>query len=264
MAWTDVLAPGVTGAGSALETARFGVTTARMVLGQGADQADFMDALSHRSEDVLIVRYEASHLEVASWLSQSGYDVLPAGALTYWDKDVDLERELPPTVRSADELPNTNVRAVVQRIVRSSFVDYGNHYLANPLFNAEAALAGYEEWALNTLAGNSGNVLVLLRGSDPIGIATLESGPDARHVEVLLAGLVPEAQGRGLYADLLAGCEAQAALQGIRKLVISTQVHNVRPQRAWARFGLRPFGAVETVHLIRRPALYDVTRPPCS
>jgi hypothetical protein len=32
-------------------------------------------------------------------------------------------------------------------------------------------------------------------------------------------------------------------------------VHNVRVQRAWARFGLRPFAAVETVHLVDRALL---------
>jgi RimJ/RimL family protein N-acetyltransferase len=71
------------------------------------------------------------------------------------------------------------------------------------------------------------------------------------HTEILLAGLVPAAQGRRLYGDLLLAVERAAGEAGRERLVISTQVQNVRVQRAWARFGMRPFAAVETVHLVR-------------
>jgi GNAT superfamily N-acetyltransferase len=67
--------------------------------------------------------------------------------------------------------------------------------------------------------------------------------------------MISAAQGRGRYAVLLAACAAEAHRRGLSRLIISTQVHNVRVQRAWARLGLRPFAAIETVHAVRRNLL---------
>jgi ribosomal protein S18 acetylase RimI-like enzyme len=163
-------------------------------------------------------------------------------------------------VLSAAALDLETVSGLVRGIVRASFRDYGNHYTANPLLDRSAALAGYEDWAVRSLVSDPGNVLVLTDGGEPIGMATLEPGSDGDHLEILLAGLVPAAQGRHLYDGLLDGCERAALARGATRVVISTQVHNVRVQRAWARHGLRPFAAIETVHLVRRELLSPPTR----
>jgi ribosomal protein S18 acetylase RimI-like enzyme len=164
-------------------------------------------------------------------------------------------------VLSAATLDLETVPAIVREVVRSSFRDYGNHYTANPLLDPAAALAGYEDWAVRSLRSDPGNVLVMMEGGAPIGMATLEPGADGNHCEILLAGLVPAAQGRRLYDGLLEGCERAAAARGATRIVISTQVHNVRVQRAWARHGLRPFAAIETVHLVDRRLLAPAGRP---
>jgi len=108
---------------------------------------------------------------------------------------------------------------------------------------------------VRSLRSNQGNVLVLMEGGEPIGMATLELGAGGDHLEILLAGLVPAAQGKRLYDGLLDGCQRVAIARGAVRVVISTQVHNVRVQRSWARLGLRPFAAIETVHLVERDLL---------
>lgn len=254
MAWMDFLAPGVTAAPSPLESTRFGVSVARVSIGAGASVAEFTAALDARHEDVVIVRYAAGRLEIPAWLLRVGRAVVPAGALTYWEKAVGADaagRALPRGVHRAADLEPAEVEDAIRRVVRGSFADYGNHYSANPLFARAAALAGYEEWAVMALHRQGQEALVLLHDGSPAGMATVECQPGADHLEILLAGLVPEAQGRGLYPPLLDACEVLAAAQGVPRVVISTQAHNTRPQRAWARAGYRPFGAVETVHLVR-------------
>ena len=262
MSWDQLLEPGVMVRNSPLETERFGYSTIRVTIGPGpVDVGHLLTTIESLAADVLVVRYDAARLELASAFARSGRAVLPAGTLTYWEKPVSVTEPSRPTAPSdievvaADTMDAEMVSALVQKIVRASFQDYGNHYLANPLLDPSAALAGYQDWAVRSLDANPGNVLVLTDRREPIGLATLESGADAGHLEILLAGLVPAAQGRRLYVSLLDGCERLAAERGARRMVISTQVHNVRVQRAWARHGLRPFAAIETVHLVDRKLL---------
>lgn len=259
MAWDTLAAPGVVCAPSPADTARFGVEVHRLTVGPGELRGtELVDLVESSTADVLVTRYDVARQEVPALLASTSRAVLPAGALTYWEKPV--VGGDPPTrtdVVPSGDLDPAAAEAAVRSVVRASFTAYGNHYTADPLLDPDAALAGYEEWATGTVRRSPDDVLVQLLDGEPVGVATLARG-DA-HVEVLLAGLVPSAQGRGLYGDLLAAVEDRAAAAGAARLVISTQVQNVRVQRAWARRGLRPFAAVETVHLVRREALAAAT-----
>jgi RimJ/RimL family protein N-acetyltransferase len=267
MSWDQLFEPGVVVRDSRVETDRFGRWIQRLTIGPGAVDADALLALiEDLTADVLVVRYDAARLELPSIFARSRWAVIPAGALTYWEQQVPVApsasspADWPAAasrveVVSADTLRQEEVSALVRGMVRAMFSNYGSHYLSNPLLDPAAALAGYEDWAVQTLNNHPGNVLVMKDGREPVGLATLDLSADANHLEILLAGLVPSAQGKGLYGLLLASCESAAAARGARRVVISTQVHNLRVQRAWARRGLRPFGAIETVHLVNRDLL---------
>jgi ribosomal protein S18 acetylase RimI-like enzyme len=259
MSWDQLLEPGVVVRDSPIETDQFGCSIERVTIGPGPVDVDQLLALiQNLSADLLIVRYDAARLELTSTFARSHRAVVPAGTLTYWEKPVSPAMPPKPSnleVLSADAFDIEMVSALVRDLVRASFSDYGNHYTANPLLDRSTALAGYEDWAVRSLRGDPSNVLVMMDLGKPIGLATLELGADARHLEILLAGLVPAAQGKRLYDALLCACEGVAAERGAKQVVISTQVHNVRVQRAWARHGLRPFAAIETVHLITRNLL---------
>lgn len=258
MSWDQLLEPGVVVRHSPVEADRFGCTIDRVTIGPGLVDDGLLAVIQDLSADVLIVRYDAARLEVPGILARSPRALVPAGALTYWEKEVSVDEPPAPSnldVRSADALDLETVSMVVREIVGASFRDYGNHYTANPLLDRSAAQAGYEDWAVRSLTDDPSNVLVMMDGGEPMGLATLELGVDAGHLEILLAGLVPAAQGKGLYGTLLSACESVAAARGAHRVVISTQIHNVRVQRAWARHGLRPFAAIETVHLIDRELL---------
>lgn len=269
MSWDQLLQPGVAVRDSPVETDRFGCSIGRVTIGPGPVDTDrLLAVIRDLSAEVLIVRYDAARLELGGVLARSPRALVPAGALTYWEKAVSVAERpavstLAPSeleVRSAnDAMDLETVSALVREIVGASFSDYGNHYLANPLLDRSAALAGYQEWAVRSLTGDPRNVLVMMDEGEAIGVATLETSVDSGHLEILLAGLVPAAQGRGLYGALLLGCERAADARNAQRLVISTQVHNTRVQRAWARHGFRPFAAIETVHMIDRDLLRDLS-----
>lgn len=263
MSWDQLLQPGISVRDSPVETERFGCSINRVTIGPGYVDVDHLLAvIRDLSADVLIVRYDAARLDLPSTFARSPRAVVPAGTLTYWEQPISVA---PPAssdldVLAADLLDRVTVSQLIREIVRASFQDYGNHYTANPLLDRSAAQDGYADWAVRSLSDDPGNVLVMTQGGAPIGLATLQLGAvepvtGSRHLEILLAGLVPDAQGKRLYGTLLDACLRVANARGARRVVISTQVHNVRVQRAWARHGLRPFAAIETVHLIDRDLL---------
>lgn len=271
MSWDDLQGSGVAWAASPAESARFGLGMARLTVGWdvrpdgpvvvGPVAEEVTRRLRGDDAEVVVVRYPASSLELASAVARSGRQVLPAGSLTYWSTssgEVARPEPVPgQEVLALADLPGGEVErsAVVDAVVADAFSGYGNHYAANPLLDPAAALAGYQEWARRSALADPHDALVLVLDGTVVGLATLvdSRSPDG-HLEVLLAGLATAAQGRGRYASLLAAVARAARARGRRSVIISTQSHNVRVQRAWARAGLRPFAAVETVHAVL-PAL---------
>ncbi|MFN2320869.1 MAG: GNAT family N-acetyltransferase, partial [Dermatophilaceae bacterium] len=151
-------------------------------------------------------------------------------------------------VRSSEA--SEDAEDAVSTVVGESFRAYGSHYSANPRLDPSDALAGYVEWAVSAYRTDPGNVVLAMRDGRPVGVATLtRSGSD---LEIELAGLTPAAQGRGLYGRLLTAVGRVGVEEGLDRVIISTQVHNTRVQRAWIRAGMKPFAAVATVHAMRR------------
>ena len=249
-----------------LDTTRFGLDVARLTVTRGpADPQSLIEALHQHPSQVLIGRYPAELTWVAAALQASGRDVLPVGGLIYWESPAGaVERvnsgpagvDVVEAHEAANEPAGSAVAHLVDALVLDTFAGYGTHYRYNPLFDPAAIVAGYAEWARGCLRAPDCGVLVLRVDGEPVGLATL--GPDGPDVDILLAGVRPSHQGRGLYASLLLTARESPAARESQRVVISTQTHNVRVQRAWAREGWRPVDTFETVHLVQ-PGLLDRT-----
>jgi RimJ/RimL family protein N-acetyltransferase len=264
VALEDLDAPaGFTLAGSASESARFGRDIARLVVTASTpvDLTGLDVALDDCPADVVVTRWPSTALWVASLLCRPDRDVIAAGAIVYWGVAVGSGRRPPvdaalrTEVVAAGDPGAGELVPLVDDLVADSFAGYGNHYVADPLLDTSAAEAGYQEWARRSLTDSGHAVVVLRSGGAPVGMATCSASSDGEHVEILLAGMASAAQGRGLYGHLLAAVEDMAAGLGAQRLVISTQTHNTKVQRAWARYGMEPFAAYETAHLVRRGLL---------
>jgi len=206
------------------------------------------DAIRGQAADVCIVRYPARHQEWFRDLVRQLDEVLLADTLVYWSHQAVSTPSSGVTAVQAEESPVDlgTVDDLVQRI----FAGYGNHYAANRIFPARLVLDGYREWAASS--ARDGDAVVLDVAGQPAALATLASTNDV--CEVLLAGVVPEHQGGGHYARLLADVERRARSAGNERLVISTQGHNVNVQKAWVRAGFEPAECFLTLHVMRRGA----------
>jgi GNAT superfamily N-acetyltransferase len=238
---------------SALESARFGLSVERLTVPaeQGASFSAVREAVLASDADVIVLRYPAEHVDWFARLMGLGRAALAAGSLVYWRlipgqgrwpeplEDLELVEQVSPEVATA--------------LISQVFVAYGNHYAANPLFDPDKAAEGYLEWMEGS--ATRGNCLGFRErdGQDReprfLGVIAMEQ--EGARAEPTIGGVVPEARGRGLYAHLLRAAEGWALAHGSAELFVSTQEHNMRVQRVWARHGFQPSHAVLTVHLIR-------------
>ncbi|MGC5010285.1 GNAT family N-acetyltransferase [Streptosporangium sp. DT93] len=278
MSWWEMTGNGTPRAvESPFDSARFGRPVQRLTVpaGSGPSFGPVREAVLGSAADVIVLRYPAGHVGWFAELTSLGRTAVFADSLAYWRLRAGRGRAPEPRadLRVVGPLPADAVPGPVCDI----FAAYRSHYTANPLFDAGAALEGYREWAVRSAA--SGGCVALRErdahddGSGVLALATLAGdgitgggghevaddggtggGKDedsAGVTEILLAGVVSRARGRGLYGHLLAAVEERALARGGREVVISTQGHNTGVQRAWARYGFEPVHTFLTVHLIR-------------
>jgi GNAT superfamily N-acetyltransferase len=224
--------------------------------GSPAELYDHVAAeLRTADERVVFLRFPSDLTGMAYAVANSGRHLVPAGGLVYWSLDVSAFVETPTPsglasrpLRPADD---SDVSAAIAAVA-DSFDGYTNHYSFNSELNARAVVAGYRQWAELTIRSGEDNGFVLEQDGDTIGIATVSyfhNYPDVCEVE--LAGLIAARQGGGRYRHLLAAVVAGARRRGCGTVVISTQSHNIRVQRAWASAGFKPFASLDTYHAVR-------------
>lgn len=238
---------------SLFESRRFGLSFSRAEVPLGVDDQDaalraVLTYLRDDAADVVVVRHPAAQVGWFARLRESGRDLIAADTLVYWRLEVGSGRPPEPLTSVTARIAAAPGPALVEELVSDMFAGYGNHYLANPLLDPAAALAGYVEWGHRSASDDTA-VIVDRTDDGPVGLATMESSSGVS--EIQLAGIRRTAQRQGVYPHLLAACEDAARAAGSRSLVISTQAHNTNVQRAWARYGFEPVGAVSTVHAVR-------------
>lgn len=262
MSWTDLMVTDEPSLSSSeLERARFGYTFDRAVVPEAMDREVGRDwltrALSESGADIVVARYPSRYVEWFADLRTCGRDLLHADTLVYWQMGLDpIPETMLPRHDDAVTVEDHLDATTVEHLVLEGFADYPSHYRANPLLDPDAIRDGYVEWATSIARSGDG---FGLRHRDHGVVGFAVQTPSTDHAEVLLAAVRPHVRGVGLYHHAFAACARRARERGLRRLVSSTQAHNLAGQRAWTRFGLEPVGAFTTVHAVRpgllRPSL---------
>jgi hypothetical protein len=234
---------------SDVESERFGYNFSRCTvpISSSTQPSDIARAIEAANADITVLRFSSVNV---TWFDQlarhlEDHVLLYGDCLVYWGLTAGGGR-LPSPAREYQVAAATDEQTIGDLVART-FANYVGHYRANSLLSRAAAEAGYRDWALRTALSDS---LVLHREARPIGIATTTSTPD--HLEVLLAGIVPDERGRGAYSHLLRGVEIRTTDALLPRVVISTQSHNIGVQRAWARYGFLPIASITTIHVVKR------------
>lgn len=258
MAWDGLKGEGVRQWASDAESTRFGLAIGRVVVGydspaSAALEQELRTTIAEAPEELLVVRYPSSLSRLGAVIGDTGRRILPVDVLTYWEVSAETLATAPGGVDPSLQVVSGEVteaaREALKTVLVDSFCGYGNHYTANPALDPELALAGYLEWAMGAFDRDPHNAILLTHDGAPVGASTLTEGDG--HLEIELAGMIGTSQGQGWYRVLLAGIGREALRRGLSSVIISTQVSNIRVQRAWVRAGMKPFAAVTTLHVLR-------------
>ncbi len=244
---------------SELESRRFGLRVFRGHLQEIRDK-DLLSFLVKERADVVIFRIPAEERAQLQRLDRMGFPYLIADDLVYYTAD--LAKWKPADLRNTDMefRPCTPVdEETLNGLVAEIFVNYTNHYHANPFLDKKDILEGYKEWARNHIAASHPDKMTWLvyRGGHAIAFATCafhEAG-----CEGVLYGVKAEHSGGGVYGDLIRFTQRYFRDQGMTTMKVSTQVQNYAVQKVWAREGFYLSHSYITVHI---NPLLSATRVP--
>lgn len=203
---------------SHLDSKRFGQKIGRVSF--GPDDSICLRKLSHDVQefDLVFVRLPTSKSILVRELMKE-LDVFQADTLTYFCKvglasTADMAR--PPTELVTPDCVAAHIRA--------SFVEYVNHYTADPDLDKSKSLEGYVEWATR-MSGEANVCLVPVVESGHLNALAVVQIVN-QSAEILLNSVEPSARGRGIYSHLLELVEEEIVLRGCTTLRVSTQVSN--------------------------------------
>lgn len=233
---------------SPLDEERFGIVTAKAVVRSASEAALVMDEARALDAALLIVRCPAEELKAAQELEKRGARLMDV--LVYFSRD--LAKQPNPPDASGVLIRPVRPAEDVDRIVavaRESFKGYFGHYHADPRIDSKLADEVYVSWANRSCRSRdvAHEVFVAEEGNTLLGFITVRMN-SADEGEAVVGGVVPEAQGRGIYRSFIIRCAQWCTDQGAKRMVVSTQIMNIAVQKVWTRLGFEPQKSFLTFH----------------
>ncbi len=232
---------------SAIDEERFGIRIARANRITVSQLPDILDFCQENAVVMLIARCSTNDIKAAQVMEEHGFRLMDT--LVYYACDLkktpvpeDTGTVLVRPIRPGEE---EQVRAVAA----AAFKDYFGHYHADDRLDRAKADEAYISWALRSCASHevADAVFVADWEGQVVGFATLQlNNPD--EAQAMLAGIVPEAQGHGIYRSLMIARMAWCSKQGVERLVVSTQVNNIAVQMVCAQLGFTISESFYTFH----------------
>jgi GNAT superfamily N-acetyltransferase len=229
---------------SALDSARFGIRVFRGRVDSVAAVSDLMRFARAAQLDLLVVRCPVEAVAAAQALERACCFL--TDTLVYY-RGTTSRFEPSPISWPGVRLGQATDRAALESIARASFSGFFGHYHADARLDPVAATEGYVEWASSALADTASVVLVSETEGRLSGFLTAKK-LDGRTWEIVLNGVAPEFQRRGIYAALFREIGWRARGQGASQVLVSTQLANLAPQKVWTRAGLELDHALYTFH----------------
>ena len=214
-----------------------------------ADCVDVSNQIVQSDADVVILRTRDSRPDI----QVENFELIEAGELVYWSSPVNPQFE--PLANGFTYDNGVKNLAGFRAVVESSFEGYKNHYSFDPVFESLDVESAYVDWAMKRLESNDINDLAGLLSFDgePVGAIT---GVQSDHIiEIELAGIHQNFQGKGFYGQLIAGFWNTVSNPELSRIVISTQKENASVQKAWTKLGFTYEFSAFTTHFVRQDVL---------
>lgn len=222
---------------SEIESARFKVNVFRATVTNGTEAEA---AVAFTTPGLLVARVDTAAVALVQRLEHGGFFL--ADTLVHYEGQTATFDE-PEPIDGVDIRDVTDA-AALEPIARAAFTDFFGHYHMDPKLDPASATEGYVEWCLSALTWKDGYVLGAF-APELIGFATVRTGDAA---EIVLNGVAPTHQRRGIYSALVQTIGHRAKGAGVELVFSSTQIQNLGPQKTWARCGMLPAKSQYTFH----------------
>jgi GNAT superfamily N-acetyltransferase len=232
---------------SPLDEARFGIRVARIheLTSQVLDET--LEFCRDHAVQMLIARSPSQDIRFVQQLEELGFRLMDT--LVYYRRDL-VYLPIPEPQNAVVIRPvRAGEEAVVREVAAQSFQGYLGHYHADPRLDPAACDAAYISWAERSCLDRAvaDEVLVAELDGYPVGFLTLRRNTPEQ-AEIVLNGVLPAAQGRGVYRELVIQALRQAKAWEAHEIIVSTQIVNLAPQKVWVRLGFEPSRSYYTFH----------------
>lgn len=232
---------------SAIDEERFGIKTARATDISIARLPEILDFCSGHDVALLIARCPVAELDAVQAMEARGFQLMDT--LVYYAWSSARSPILADTGKATIRPIRQGEEAIVRDIAAESFRGYFGHYHADKRLDRQKCDDAYISWATRSCISRdvASDVLVADVGGAVSGFATLRLNSPCEG-EGVLFGVVPAAQGQGIYRSFMIRAMEWVVAQGASRMVVSTQITNIAVQKVWTRVGFEPSHGYYTFH----------------
>jgi GNAT superfamily N-acetyltransferase len=231
------------------EQAKFGYRMARLTLDSSCGLADaqrITEMCRSSGVEMLTLRVPTDKVALVQALEALEFRIMDC--LVYYECSTEC---MPAVKPSSLEIRKATVEdaTAVAEIARLCFSDYSSHYHADVRLDRAKASEAYIDWAQRCCADRevASCVFVATVGEAVAGFIALRQNSPSEGEGVLNA-VHPSFAGAGIYGQLITRGKQWCRDDGMKRMVISTQIDNLKVQRTWSNRGFCLYKSYYTLH----------------
>lgn len=231
------------------ERARFGYRMARLNLDFGCEPTDaerIVKMCLSSNVEMLTLRVPTDKITLVQALEALEFRSMDC--LVYYECPTEDVPSFKPSTVEIREATGEDAM-VVAEIAGLCFSDYYSHYHADARLDRVKVSAAYIDWAKQSCLDRevaSCVYLPIVAGAIAGFITMRRNSPTEG--EGVLNAVHPRFAGGGIYGELITRSKQWCRDNGMKRMVISTQIDNLKVQRAWSNRGFHLYKSYYTLH----------------
>lgn len=231
------------------EQAKFGYRMARLTLDSASGPPDaerIMEICRSSGVEMLTLRVPTDKVALVQALEALEFRIMDC--LVYYECPTEYLSAVEPSTLEIREATVEDATAVAET-ARLCFSDYSSHYYADALLDRIKVSEAYIDWAQRCCADREVATCVFLPivGETIAGFIALRQNSSTEGEGVLNA-VHPSFAGAGIYGQLITRSKQWCRDNGMKRMVISTQIDNLKVQRTWSNRGFSLYKSYYTLH----------------
>lgn len=214
------------------------------------DSDNLKKIINCNNVDIAIISIPAEKKDLLLRLQETGFPLIFADILVYYSLSLPEPKRGNRPQKSEIEFVQFKSRhfADMDQLIADIFTGYQNHYTFNPLLSVDIVSA-YQEWARRFNSEKESTRTGWMAKQDDRYVGFVTCDITKQSCEIMLTGVATLSRGQGVFHDILNFLIRYCENNKIKKIRVSTQIHNYISQKAYIKQGFTMDHALITVHL---------------